>query len=115
MRRNKGSAGRPKRTICDIRGEYVGCAISDEGAIKCFFAALCMQAVEDIRIWQSKGIIAGRKIVADLSRWNSQHRMTGGEKPNARDILATLDFVGSGRAARLLERVGVPYRLPRVI
>jgi hypothetical protein len=115
VRRNKGSAGRPKRTVCDIRGDYVGTAVSDAGAVRLLVAAMCMQAVEDVRTWRARGVLCGRRIVADLVRWNATHRLTGGEKTSAADVTATIDFLSTGRAERLLRLAEIPYHLPRVV
>jgi hypothetical protein len=111
---NKGKAARG-RTTCDIRGNFAGVEVTDKGAIRLLFAAVAMQAVEDIRIWQERGLLAGRKIVVNLAQLRRRCRMPDGEKINSGEIERTVDWLASGAAQRFLTRAEIPYQLPRVV
>jgi hypothetical protein len=65
-----------------------------------------------LREWRRRGLLAGRKIVADMRLLNRHTRMQDGYKVNTGEVYQTLEWVSSGEAQRFVYRAGIPYRLP---
>lgn len=99
----------------NIRGEFGTIEVSPLGSYRLLCAAVAIQAVEDLREWRRRGLLAGRKIVADLYQHSYHTRMQDGYKTNAQEVHQTLEWIESGAAQEFVRRAGIQYRLPEAL
>ena len=107
---NRGNAARSWR---EKTGDYSSIEVSDRGALRLLCAAIAMQAVEDVREWQRKGVLAGQRLVPCAE--GKVRRQATGEHPNPNEVLQTVEWLASGAAQAFLRRAAIPYHLPRVV
>jgi len=98
----------------NTRGEFGTIEVTPAGSYRLLVAAVAIQAVEDVREWRRRGLLAGRKIVADLYAHNYHTRMQDGYKTNAAEVHQTVAWIESGAAQAFVRQAGIPYKLPEV-